>query len=189
MRQIGTTGNSVGFLHLALLAATGRGYGDYHHIDLPFCVDTQKGMLVVLPHSDFADHRVLRGNPRDWYDVYRDTFDYLQANEPLSYLDITLHCHFGGRPLMAAQFDRILRYIHGFPDAWLVRHGELAQWIKSNTTSGNGPTGIGFLDGRGCSAPRPDRPHRQSQPACGLARRAAAPDSTIQHLAAAGAGF
>ena len=107
-------------------------YGDYNHIDLPFCVNTGKGTLVALPHSDFADHRVLRGNTRDWYDVYKDTFDYLYANEPTSYLNITLHCHFGGRPLMAAQFDRILKYIRGFPGAWFVRHDELAQWIKSN---------------------------------------------------------
>ena len=107
-------------------------YGDYNHIDLPFCVNTKKGTLVALPHSDFADHRVLRGNPRDWYDVYKDTFDYLYANEAMSYLNITLHCHFGGRPLMAAQVDRILKYIRGFPDVWLVRHDELAEWIKSN---------------------------------------------------------
>ena len=107
-------------------------YGDYNHIDLPFCVETQKGTLVAMPHSDFADHRVLRGNPRDWYDVYKDTFDYLYDNEPTSYLNITMHCHFGGRPLMAAQVDRILKYIKGFPNVWLVRHDELAEWIKSN---------------------------------------------------------
>jgi allantoinase len=107
-------------------------YGDYNHIDLPFCVNTGKGTLVALPHSDFADHRVLRANPRDWFEVYKDTFDYLYANEPTSYLNITLHCHFGGRPLMAAQFDRILKYIRGFPGAWFVRHDELAQWVKDN---------------------------------------------------------
>lgn len=107
-------------------------YGDYNHIDLPFCVKTKKGTLVALPHSDFADHRVLRGNPRDWFDVYKDTFDYLYANEPTSFLNITLHCHFGGRPLMAAQLDRILKYIRGHADAWLVRHDELAEWIKAN---------------------------------------------------------
>jgi peptidoglycan/xylan/chitin deacetylase (PgdA/CDA1 family) len=90
-------------------------YGDYNHIDLPFCVDTKKGTLVALPHSDFADHRVLRGNTRDWYDVYKDMFGYLYQNEPMSYLNITVHCHFGGRPLMAAQVDRILKYIRGFP--------------------------------------------------------------------------
>jgi peptidoglycan/xylan/chitin deacetylase (PgdA/CDA1 family) len=107
-------------------------YGDYNAIDLPFCVKTAKGTLVAVPHSDFADHRVLRGNPRDWYDVYKDTFDYLYANESMSFLNITMHCHFGGRPLMAAQVDRILKYIRGFPGVWLVRHDELAEWVKSN---------------------------------------------------------
>jgi peptidoglycan/xylan/chitin deacetylase (PgdA/CDA1 family) len=106
-------------------------YGDYNAIDLPFCVKTKNGPLVALPHSDFADHRVLRGNPRDWYDVYKDTFDYLYANESMSFLNITMHCHFGGRPLMAAQVDRILKYIRGFPGVWLVRHDELAEWVKS----------------------------------------------------------
>ena len=30
---------------------------------------------------------------------------------------------------MAAQFDRILRYIKGFSGVWIVRHDELAQWV------------------------------------------------------------
>jgi hypothetical protein len=33
---------------------------------------------------------------------------------------------------MAAQVNRILKYICGFPGVWLVRHDELAEWIKSN---------------------------------------------------------
>jgi peptidoglycan/xylan/chitin deacetylase (PgdA/CDA1 family) len=107
-------------------------YGDYNNIDLPFCVQTAKGPLVALPHSDFADHRVLRGSPRDWFDVYKDTFDYLYANEPTAFLNITVHCHFGGRPLIAAQIDRILKYIRGFSGVWLVRHDELAEWVKAN---------------------------------------------------------
>jgi peptidoglycan/xylan/chitin deacetylase (PgdA/CDA1 family) len=104
-------------------------YGDYNNIDLPFCVKVGSHTIVALPHSDFADHRVLRGNPRDWYDVYKDTFDYLYCNEPTSYLNITVHCHFGGRPLIATQFDRILKYIRGFSDVWIVRHDKLAEWI------------------------------------------------------------
>ena len=107
-------------------------YGDYNNIDLPFCVQTAKGPLVALPHSDFADHRVLRGSPRDWYDVYKDTFDYLYANEPTAFLNITVHCHFGGRPLIAAQIDRLLKYIRGFSGVWLARHDELAEWVKAN---------------------------------------------------------
>jgi peptidoglycan/xylan/chitin deacetylase (PgdA/CDA1 family) len=104
-------------------------YGDYNHIDLPCVVPVGLRKLVAIPHSDFADHRVLRGNPRDWYDVYQDTFDYLYRNEPTSYLNITVHCHFGGRPLIAAQIDRILKYIRGFPDVWIARHDELARWL------------------------------------------------------------
>ena len=107
-------------------------YGDYNHIDLPCVVPVGARKLVAIPHSDFADHRVLRGNPRDWYDVYQDTFDYLYRNEPTSYLNITVHCHFGGRPLIAAQIDRILKYIRSFPEVWIVRHDELARWLLDN---------------------------------------------------------
>ena len=107
-------------------------YGDYNNIDLPFVVQTKGGPLVAFPHTDFADHRVLRANPRDWFEVYKDTFDYLYANEPTSLLNVTVHCHFGGRPLMAAQVDRILKYLRGFPGVWFARHDELAQWVKDN---------------------------------------------------------
>jgi len=107
-------------------------YGDYNNIDLPFVVQTKGGPLVAFPHTDFADHRVLRANPRDWFEVYKDTFDYLYANEPTSLLNVTVHCHFGGRPLMAAQVDRILKYLRGFPGVWFARHDELAQWVLDN---------------------------------------------------------
>ena len=107
-------------------------YGDYNNIDLPFVVQTKGGPLVAFPHTDFADHRVLRANPRDWFEVYKDTFDYLYANEPTSLLNVTVHCHFGGRPLMAAQVDRILKYLRGFPGVWFARHDELAQWVMDN---------------------------------------------------------
>jgi peptidoglycan/xylan/chitin deacetylase (PgdA/CDA1 family) len=107
-------------------------YGDYNNLDLPCRVKTDRGVIVALPHTDFADHRVLLGNPRDWHDVYRDTFDYLYNNEPTSYLNITVHCHFGGRPLMAAMVDKVLKYISGFTDVWIVRHDELAQWVLQN---------------------------------------------------------
>jgi peptidoglycan/xylan/chitin deacetylase (PgdA/CDA1 family) len=110
-------------------------YGDYNNIDLPFVVNTKGGPLVAFPHTDFADHRVLRANPRDWFEVYKDTFDYLYANEPNSLLNVTVHCHFGGRPLMAAQVDRILKYLRGFPGVWFARHDELAQWVLDNKIS------------------------------------------------------
>jgi peptidoglycan/xylan/chitin deacetylase (PgdA/CDA1 family) len=104
-------------------------YGDYNDIDLPCRVKTPKGTFVALPHTDFADHRVLRQAPRAWLDVFRDTFDYLYRNEPTAYLNLTLHGNFGGRPLIAAMFDKILEYMKGFPGVWFVRHDELARFV------------------------------------------------------------
>ena len=66
--------------------------------------------------------------PRQYYDVYRDTFDYLYDNEPMSLMVMTVHCHFGGRPLMASVFNELLGYFGQFPDVWFARHRELAQW-------------------------------------------------------------
>ena len=106
-------------------------YGDYNHIDLPFCVEVGSRKLVAMPHTDFADHRVLRANPRDWYDVYKDTFDYLYANEPTSYLNITVHCHFGGRPLITAVLTELLKYMQKSRDVWFARHEELGDWALS----------------------------------------------------------
>lgn len=80
------------------------------------------------PHSDYTDNRVVWLSPRQYHDVYRDTLDYLYANEPMSLLVLTVHCHFGGRLLMSAVLSQLLRYFARFPDLWFARHGELAQW-------------------------------------------------------------
>lgn len=107
-------------------------YGDYNDRDLPCRIKTKHGTFVAIPHSDFVDNRVLRQSPRSWYDVYKDTFDYLYQSEPTSYLNLTVHCQFGGRPLIAAMFTKILKYMLGFPGVWFVRHDTLAQWIMDN---------------------------------------------------------
>jgi hypothetical protein len=33
---------------------------------------------------------------------------------------------------MAAMVDKILKYFGGFADVWMVRHDELAQWVRDN---------------------------------------------------------
>jgi hypothetical protein len=43
-----------------------------------------------------------RSSPRDLWDVHKGTFDYLRENEPMSLLVLTLHCHFGGRPMITS---------------------------------------------------------------------------------------
>jgi peptidoglycan/xylan/chitin deacetylase (PgdA/CDA1 family) len=118
--------------HTAELLA-GEGFlwhGDYNDEDLPRVVATPQGSLVGLPHTDFADNRVLRQSPRAYFDAYKDTFDYLYANEPGSLINLTLHSQFGGRPLISSVFNEILAYLKGYEGVWFPRHDELAEWFK-----------------------------------------------------------
>jgi peptidoglycan/xylan/chitin deacetylase (PgdA/CDA1 family) len=108
-------------------------HGDYNDTDLPYIFETSKGKLAAIAHSDFTDNRTLRSSPRDFYNVYKDTFDYLYNHEAPSLLNLTVHCHFGGRPLMAAMLHELLRYMKGFPDVWFARHDEVARWTLDNS--------------------------------------------------------
>jgi allantoinase len=102
--------------------------GDANYIDLPRRVGTKHGMIAHIPHSDYTDNRVLPLSPRQYFDTYKDTFDYLYLHESMALLVLTVHCHFGGRPLMSAVFNRLLRYFSEHPDVWFARHNELARW-------------------------------------------------------------
>jgi peptidoglycan/xylan/chitin deacetylase (PgdA/CDA1 family) len=116
-----------------LLAEAGMlWHGDYNYLDLPCKLDTPRGSLVAIPHSDYADNRVLRASPRDFLQCYLDTFDYLHRKEPNGFINITMHGHFGGRPLISAMLDQILTYMRSFPDVWFPRHDELAHWINEH---------------------------------------------------------
>jgi peptidoglycan/xylan/chitin deacetylase (PgdA/CDA1 family) len=107
-------------------------HGDYNDTDLPYAIETAKGKLVAIAHSDFTDNRTLRSSPRDFYNVYKDTFDYLYRHEAPSLINLTVHAHFGGRPLMSAMLHELLRYMKGFPEVWIARHDEVAEWVLHN---------------------------------------------------------
>jgi peptidoglycan/xylan/chitin deacetylase (PgdA/CDA1 family) len=96
---------------------------------MPKFLRTGSGPIVALPWSDFVDNRVLRASPRDFYDVYKDTFDYLYDAEPMGILHLAVHSHFGGRPLIAAQIARLLHYFASFRDVWMPRHAELVDYL------------------------------------------------------------
>lgn len=106
-------------------------HGDYNDEDLPRVVETPRGSVIGLPHTDFADNRVLRQSPRTYFEAYKDTFDYLYANEPGALINLTLHSHFGGRPLISSVFNQILMYFKQHDGVWYPRHDELAEWFRS----------------------------------------------------------
>ena len=110
-------------------------HGDYNDTDLPYPLATSKGTVVAIPHSDFTDNRVLRGSPRDFFDVYKNTFDFLCRHEPLSLINLTVHAHFGGRPLMSAILRELLHYMKGFPEVWFARHDEVARWVLKQAST------------------------------------------------------
>jgi len=103
-------------------------HGDVTYTDLPQVVKTSYGTIVAVPTSDFSDNRVMRASPCDFYDAYKSTFDYLYEHEPMGMLAVTLHCHFGGRPLIISVFDELLKYFSKHRDVWFVRNHELALW-------------------------------------------------------------
>ena len=107
-------------------------HGDHNDVDLPYVVDTAKGPLVAIPQSNFADNRVLRGNPRDYFQVYKDTFDYLYNTEPIGVVNLTVHSHWGGRPLMSAIIREVLKYIKGFSHVWFAGHDDVARWVMNH---------------------------------------------------------
>lgn len=104
-------------------------HGEAKDYSMPRRITTKSGSLIALPVSDFADNRVLRASPLDFYDVYRETFDYLPAHEPMAMLPLAMHCHWGGRPLMAAMLQRILNHFSQFSDVWFARSSEIADWM------------------------------------------------------------
>jgi peptidoglycan/xylan/chitin deacetylase (PgdA/CDA1 family) len=100
--------------------------------NLPYQQKTESGSVVVIPWSDFVDNRALRASPQIYFDVYKETFDYLHACEPGSLINVGVHSHFGGRPLMSAMFRKVLRYLSSFPDVWFPQHAEVAQFMLDN---------------------------------------------------------
>lgn len=112
-----------------LLAKSGLTWTtDVTYSDLPIKISTLHGVIAGVPTTDFSDNRVMRASPRDLFDAYKGTFDYLHQNEPMSLLVFVIHCQFGGRPLITAVLQEVLKYISQFPDVWFARHEELGRW-------------------------------------------------------------
>ncbi len=123
------TPHTAGFL-----AAEGlQWHADVTYLDLPHCVETPHGTIAAVPNSDFTDSRVLRASPQNLVDVYLATFDYLYEHEPMSLLAMTLHCQFGGRPMVIAAFEQIMKHITSHDSVWLARHSELGRWALENS--------------------------------------------------------
>ncbi|MGE0036127.1 MAG: polysaccharide deacetylase family protein [Xanthobacteraceae bacterium] len=97
--------------------------------DQPHRIDVNGRSMVAIPGSDFTDNRVLRTAPQLLLDCYKRTFGYLYSFEPRSYIGLSIHSQFGGRPLMIAVFNELLDYFASFPDVWFASHREIAEFV------------------------------------------------------------
>ena len=98
--------------------------------NLPYRQKTDSGSVIVIPWSDFVDNRALRASPQIYFDVYKETFDYLYWREPPALLVMSMHCHFGGRPLISAVIEKILQYMARYQDVWFASYGEIGPWSR-----------------------------------------------------------
>jgi allantoinase len=113
-----------------LLAAEGfKWHADALDSSMPAREQYAKGDIIALPWCDFVDNRVLRGNPLDYSETYENLISYTTEKEPLGLINVGMHCHFGGRPLMGASVDRVFGYIAKTPGLWKATHGEIADWF------------------------------------------------------------
>jgi allantoinase len=116
-----------------LLAAEGLTWnGDARDTDLPRVADSGAGPIAQIPISDFTDNRVLRSSSMDLWEVHKETFDYLYANEQPAFLALSMHCHFGGRPMITAIFDKLFKYMAQYPEVWFASYSEIARWVLDN---------------------------------------------------------
>lgn len=120
-----------------LLAESGYQWiGDYNDEELPYVRSTAGGPLVALMHSDFTDVRGAMAGPRCYRDVHTDIFDYLLTAPGSGILNLTIHAHVGGRPLLATMFDQILQHVkQSSGDVWIATHQQIAAHTLTSTSA------------------------------------------------------
>ncbi len=97
--------------------------------DSPHRVVVNGHEMAAIPGCDYTDNRVLRTAPHLLLETHKRTFDYLYACEPKSYMGLSIHCQFGGRPLMIAVFNELLDYFAAKPDVWFASHRDIARHV------------------------------------------------------------
>ena len=143
------TPETAGFLAKAGLTFT----TDVTYADLPIKIRTEHGVIAGVPTTDFSDNRVMRASPRDFLDAHKGTFDYLVENEPMGLHVLVLHCQFGGRPLMTAVIQELLKSMAKSRDVWFTTHTELARWALASDVDEHSYRSRFFGDAG--AAPRP----------------------------------
>jgi peptidoglycan/xylan/chitin deacetylase (PgdA/CDA1 family) len=139
VRPVGWTGpGSTGSKNtLSILKAEGYIWnGDDASDDLPFLRDTDRGPMVImprtnLPHNDLTMWLAPRNPPSILWEGFRNTFDTLYAEGEAGapkWMEITLHCHIGGRPTLQPIIRQCFEYAKQHSDVWFARRRDIAEY-------------------------------------------------------------
>jgi peptidoglycan/xylan/chitin deacetylase (PgdA/CDA1 family) len=101
--------------------------------DYPF----YEGKHLVLPYSlDCNDFRFSTtpgfSSPEDFYHQLKSSFDYLYQENRSCMMSIGLHPRFAGHPGRCQALARFIDHIQQFPDIWLARRADIAEyWLDA----------------------------------------------------------
>ena len=139
VRPIGWTspGSAATDNTLELLALEGYLWnGDEANDDLPYVHPTANGPMVVMPRvntyvNDLVMWVLPKNSPNVLYENFVGTFDQLYAegcDGSPKWIEIVLHCHFGGRPTLMPTARKCVEYAKRHEGLWFARKGDIARW-------------------------------------------------------------
>lgn len=138
-RPVGWTGPGSTRSRRTMSILKQEGYiwnGDDASDDIPFIEDTDEGPLVILPrtnspHNDLTMWLVPRNPPDIIWQGFKASFDQLYAEGAAGnpgWIEITIHCHIGGRPVLQPVLRQCLEYARSHENIWFARRCDIAAW-------------------------------------------------------------
>jgi allantoinase len=138
-RPVGWTspGSSGSANTFAFLRAEGYLWnGDDASDDLPFLRPTPAGPIVMMPRTNLAQSDLImwwdpRNPPGIVWDGFKATFDQLYAEGAAGspkWIELSLHCHFGGRPTLTPTLRQCIAHVKRHESVWYARKRDIAEW-------------------------------------------------------------
>lgn len=110
--------------------------GDDASDDVPFVRDVGGKSFVVLPqtnaqHNDMQIFLGPRNPPSIIWEGFKESFDqlYREGCEGVpGWVEIILHCHIGGRPILNGTIRKCLDYVKDHEQVWCTTRNQIARW-------------------------------------------------------------
>lgn len=129
------TANTIGILEEEGI----QWLGDFSCDDFPFHIEVEGSPIVIKPALlEFANDLSLVISPKNPPEVL---FQYFKASFDRAYqeglqgspkvVDLVVHSHFSGRPMLIDVIEQCLKYAMGFPDVWFCTGKDIAQQYLS----------------------------------------------------------